>query len=118
MKLEDSRTVYVALRGFQHGFDVAHYRFQILAFVQEHAVPVGYLVLPVLLPFAQGIFLQELVCADNQHGCGSFEAYTAFDTDNRVAYVHVAADAVCCTDLFHFLDGFDGIVECLVVHGF
>ena len=58
------------------------------------------------------------MCADNQHGCGSFEAYTAFDTDNRVAYVHVAADAVCCTDLFHFLDGFDGIVECLVVHGF
>ena len=44
VKFEDSRTVYVALRGFQHGFDVAHYWFQILAFVQEHAIPVGYLV--------------------------------------------------------------------------
>ena len=36
----------------------------------------------------------------------------------RVARVHVASDTVCRTNLFYLLDGFDGVVECLVVHGF
>ena len=32
--------------------------------------------------------------------------------------MHVATDTVCRTNLFYLLDGFDGGVECLVVHGF
>ena len=56
-KLQNIRTVHVTLRLLQHRLDIAHHRFQILALVQEHAVPVRYLILPVLLPFAQRIFL-------------------------------------------------------------
>ena len=51
-KLEDSCTVYVALAFLQHGFDVTHHRLQVLTFVEEHTVPVSYLILPILLPFA------------------------------------------------------------------
>ena len=53
--------------------------------------------------------------ADNQHRSGSFESYAAFDTDNRVTYVHITADAVSCANLFHFLDSLDRVVKLLVV---
>ena len=33
--------------------------------------------------------LKETVSADNQHRGGCFESYTAFDTDNCIAYVHI-----------------------------
>ena len=51
------------------------------------------------------------MCADNQHGSGCFETYAALDTDNRVAYVHIAADAVSRTDFLYLLDSLDGVVE-------
>ena len=73
--------------------------------MQEHAIPVGNLVLPVLLPLAQRILLQEAVGSDNQHGGCSLEAYTALDADDGVAYVAVATDSVCRTNLFHLLNG-------------
>ena len=101
----------------KHGFDVAHHRFEVLAFVKEHAIPVGYLVFPVLLPFAQRVFFKETVGTDNQHRSGSLEPYTSFDTDNRIAYVHVAPDSVRGTDLFYFLDGFDFVIEHFTVDG-
>ena len=93
-KFQDGRSVYVTLRFLQHGFDVAHNRFEVLAFVEEHPVPVGNLVFPVLLPFAQRIFFEETVCADDQHGSGSFKSDTSLDTDDGVSHVHVAADTV------------------------
>ena len=85
--------------------------------MEEHAIPVGHLVLPVLLPFAQGVFLEEAVCADNQHGGGGFEAHAALDADDGVAHVHVASDAIGRTDFFNLLDGLDGVVEAFAVHG-
>ena len=55
---------------------------------------------------------------DNKHRSCCFETYTAFDTDNRIAYVHIASDTVCRTDFFYFLYRFDRIVECFVVYSF
>ena len=55
------------------------------------------------------------MCTDDQHGGGSFESYTALDTDDCVADVHIAADAVSCSDLFHLLDSSDLVFEYLTV---
>ncbi|CCY55282.1 unknown [Bacteroides eggerthii CAG:109] len=54
---------------------------------------------------------------DNQHGSGGFKTHTTFNADNRVAYVHIASDAVGRTDFLYFLNSLDGIVECFVVDG-
>ena len=83
-ELEDCRTVNVTLAFLKHGFDVTHHRFEILAFVEEHSVPVGHLIFPVLLPFAQCVFFEEAVSTDNQHRSGSLETYTAFDADDGI----------------------------------
>ena len=58
------------------------------------------------------------MCTDNQHGSSSLETYTAFDTDNCITHVHITADTVCCTNLFHFLDSLDRVVKLLVVDSF
>ena len=56
--------------------------------------------------------------ADNQHGSGGFKTYTAFDTDNRIAHVHVTADAVSRADFLYLLDGFDGVVKLFIIDRF
>ena len=83
--------------------------------MQEHAVPVGHLVLPVLLPLRQRRLLQQTVCLDNELRSSSLEAYTALDADDGIAHVGVAADGVAGTNLLNLLDGFDAVVELLAV---
>ena len=39
---------------------------QVLALVEEHSVPVAYLILPVLLPLAQSALLQQAVSLDDE----------------------------------------------------
>ena len=58
------------------------------------------------------------MCADNQHGSGCLETYAALDADNRIAYVHITADAVSRTDFLYLLDSLDGVVEFFIVDRF
>ena len=84
--------------------------------MQEHTIPVGYLVFPVLLPFAQCVFFKELVCGNDEHRGGCLEAYTAFNAYDGVTHVHIAAYAVCCTNLLNLLNSFYGVLYALAVH--
>ena len=43
----------------EHSLDIGHHGLEVLALVEEHAVSVGHLVLPVLLPLGEGVFLEE-----------------------------------------------------------
>ena len=72
--------------------------------MQEHAVPVGHLVLPVLLPLAEGKLLEELVSGDDEHRCSGLEAYPALDAYDGVTHMHIPAYAICGSD---FLDSLD-----------
>ena len=40
---------------------------------------------PVLLPLGEGVFLEHLVCGDNQDRTGGLEAYAAFDADDCIS---------------------------------
>ena len=57
-ELEDGSTCDVALRRSQHSLDVWHDRLKILTLVEEHTIPVGNLILPILLPLAKCALLQ------------------------------------------------------------
>ena len=114
-QLQRGNTVHITLALGQHGFDVTHHRFQILALVEEHSVPIGNLIFPVLLPFTECKLLQKTVGTDDQHRRSGFETDTAFDADDGISYVHVTSDAICATDLLHFADGLDLIFELLSV---
>ena len=93
----------IALRGGEHCLDIGHHRFEILALVEEHPVPVADLVFPILLPFGECEFLQKAVCADDEHRCRSFESYTAFYSYYSVAHMAVASDAELRADRFYGL---------------
>ena len=101
--------VDIPLAALQHCLDVPHYRFEILAFVNEHSVPYCHLLLPVLLPFAQGEFLEELVRRYYQHCRRSLESHASLDSDDGVSHVHVTADSVRGCDFLHCLDGLHAV---------
>ena len=111
------RAVHVPLGRFQHGFDVPHYGFEILAFVQEHSIPVGNLVFPILLPLAKGELFQEPVGTDYHHRGSRFKAYTPLDAYDGIADVHVATDTVRGADFLDLLYGCYLVAEFLSVHG-
>ena len=52
---------------------------------------------------------------DDQLRSSGLKAYTSFDTDDRVAYVCVAADGIAGSNLLNLLDGLDLVVEVLTV---
>ena len=56
-ELEDSRTIDIALLRGEHSLDIRHDGLEILTLMKEHSIPVGHLVFPVLLPFAECRFL-------------------------------------------------------------
>ena len=116
-ELQYGSTVNVALTAGEHSLDVGHYGLKILALVQEHSVPVGNLVLPVLLPLAQRVLLEHAVSLDYQFGCGSLKTYTALDAYYRVAHVAVAAYAVGSADFLNLLYRLNLVVVFLAVHG-
>ena len=84
--------------------------------MQEHSVPVAHLVFPVLLPFAQGVFLKEAVCSDNEHWGCCLEAYAALDTYDGVTHMAVAANAVGSANLLYSLNSLNLIVVLHTVH--
>ena len=86
--------------------------------MKEHAIPVGHLVFPILLPLRERIFLQEAVGANDQRGGCGFKTDTALDADDGVADVHVTADTISRTDFFQLADGSDGVVEVLAIDSF
>ena len=86
--------------------------------MQEHSVPVGHLILPVLLPLGQGVLLKETVCADDKHRSGSLKAHAALDADDGVTNVTVTADGICGANLLYLLNGLDAVIELLAVYGY
>ena len=84
--------------------------------MQEHAVPVGHLVFPILLPLAQRALLQQAVCLDDKLRCCCLEAHTAFDADDGVANVAVAANGVRSANLLNLLYGGNLVVKLLAVN--
>ena len=48
---------------------------------------------------------------------GGFESDTSFDTDDSITYMHITANTVSSTYLFHFLDGGNFIFEHFSIHG-
>ena len=84
--------------------------------MQLHSIPCAYLVFPVLLPLAEGVFLQIFVGAEDEHRSGGFESHTTFDAYNGVAQVHIAANGEARTDGFHGTDGVGRSVKCLAVN--
>ena len=61
-------------------------------------------------------FLEHLVRGDDEHGGGGLEAHAALDADDRVADVHVAADAVARADRLHGSDGLHLVGVGFAVH--
>ena len=57
------------------------------------------------------------MCGDDEHRCGGLEAHAALDADDRVADVHVAADAVARADGLHGTDRLDLVGIGGAVHG-
>ena len=114
-KLEDSGAVDMALRRSEERLHVGHHRLKILTLVEEHAVPVGDLILPVLLPLAQSRLLEQAVCLNDDLRSSGLEAYPPLDTDDRVTHIAVAADGIACTDLLNLLNGFHLVIEMLAI---
>ena len=85
--------------------------------MEEHAIPVGHLLLPVLLPLAQRVFLQQSVGLDDELGGGCLKAHTTLDADDGVAHVEVAAYGVGGAYLLNLLDGGNLVVKLLAVDG-
>ena len=83
--------------------------------MEEHSVPVAYLVLPILLPLAQCALLQQAVSLDDELRSCSLESYTTLDTDDGVTHVAVATDGVRSTNLLNLLDGCNLIIKLLAV---
>ena len=78
--------------------------------MQEHSIPVGHLVLPVLLPLAQGELLEELVRRDYKHRRSRLEAHTALYSYDCVAHVHIATDSIRRRYAFDGLYGFHSVI--------
>ena len=102
--------VHVALAALEHCLYVPHHRLEILALVQEHSIPVGHLVLPVLLPLAQGELLEELVRRDYEHRRSRLEAHTALYAYDCVSHVHIATYSVRRRYAFDGLYGFHSVI--------
>ena len=117
-QFENGCSVDIALRRREHCLYVTHHRLQVLAFMQEHSVPVGHLVFPVLLPLAEGVLLQEAVCTDDEHRSSCLEAHTPLYADDGITDVHVTTNGIGCAYLLHFLYGLHRIVIGLSVDGF
>ena len=86
--------------------------------MEEHSVPVAYLILPILLPLAQCALLQQAVSLDDELRSCSLESYTTLDTDDGVTHVAVATDSVRSTNLLNLLDGCNLIIKLLAVDSY
>ena len=83
--------------------------------MEEHTIPVGYLVLPVLLPLAKCVLLQQAVGLDDELRGSSLKANTTLDADDGIAYVAVATYAVSGSNLFYLLYCSHLVVKLLAV---
>ena len=112
---EDGRAVHIALTRREHRLDVGHDGLQVLAFMQEHAVPLADLVFPILLPLRERRLLQQAVSLDDQLRSSGLEAHATLDADDGIADVTVAADGIARANLFNLLDGFHLVAESFAV---
>ena len=79
--------------------------------MQEHAVPLADLVLPILLPLRECRLLQQAVSLDDQLRSSGLEAHATLDADDGIANIAVAADGIARANLFNLLDGFHLVAE-------
>ena len=84
--------------------------------MQEHTIPVGNLVFPILLPLRERRLLQQTVCLDDELGGCSLETYTALDANDSITHVGITTNGIRSTNLLNFLDGLDVVVELLTIH--
>ena len=83
--------------------------------MQEHTIPVGHLVFPILLPFAERVFLQHAVSLDDEFRSCGLEGYTTFDADDGITHITVTTDGIAGANLLNLLDGFDLIIKMLII---
>ena len=86
--------------------------------MQEHTIPVGYLVFPILLPFAERVFLQHAVSLDDEFRSCGLEGYTTFDADDGITHITVTTDGIAGANLLNLLDGFDFIIKMLIIDSY
>lgn len=86
--------------------------------MEEHSVPVAYLILPILLPLAQCALLQQAVSLDDELRSCSLESYTTLDADDGVTHVAVSTDGVRSANLLNLLDGSHLIIKLLSVDSY
>ncbi|OPZ45402.1 MAG: hypothetical protein BWY95_01970 [Bacteroidetes bacterium ADurb.BinA104] len=85
--------------------------------MQEHSIPVGNLIFPVLLPLGEGKLLKETVCVYYQHRGGGLETDTSFNAYYGIAYMTVTAYGICSANLLNLLNGFYAVIILFTVDG-
>src|SRR5690606_38881047 len=84
-------------------------------FMDHHSVPVGELVLPIKLPFGQGMLFEQMVSFDDNHRGGSLKPYPTFDSYDGISYVNIPADRVILSDLLQCFDRVDSRCKVMTV---
>ena len=84
--------------------------------MQKHAIPIGYLILPILLPLWQCILFKETVCTNNQGRSCSFKTYTSLNANNGVTHMHVTTYTISRTNLFHLANGSNRVVIAFTIN--
>ena len=85
--------------------------------MEEHSIPVADLILPILLPLGEGIFLKEAVGTDDKHRSSSLKAYSSLDADDCIADMTVASDTVGGSYFLYCLYGFYLVLVCNAIDG-
>src|SRR5437870_10068533 len=83
-----------SLTGFQKRFQVARNWIEKLTFMQQYAVQISEMFLPKQLFAGENEFFQFAMRGDEKVRGRSFEADTAFDSQNRVTEMNAAPDPI------------------------
>ncbi|MCY1381776.1 hypothetical protein D9M69_697270 [compost metagenome] len=86
--------------------------------MQQHAVPLGKVLLPVLLPFGQYMLFKEMVRFDNDQRSGGLKAHTPFYADNRIPHMRIPPDSKRRSQVMNPPDGLYRVSEFPVIHRF
>ena len=83
--------------------------------MQEHTIPICQLFLPILLPFGEGMFFQQVMTFQNDKRSGGFKANATFYTYYGITDVNISSDGKrFCYDL-QCMDSFEGSVKNLTI---
>src|SRR5690606_40975558 len=102
-------TAHARLRGDEQRFNVAAYRIEMLALMDEIAVGAGQHLFDALLAAGHDELFELAMGADEHFRGRRFESDPTFRADDRVAQVNAAAHAELRADRFELLDQRDRI---------